>query len=190
MLENWIQNGGGCKLFFHYLILLAYYLLLRKSRVKFKMNSTSENYKVKYLKNLKRYFGPKIHLQQYKFSPRRVLTFEFMYLQFLSVRILIKTKMCTSVFLTFGFKAHILRVTVQGVESLWGDCMFIPADWGSQQQICAILLFLKTFHYKNDLKCKSISIFFLKNNKHAKWPQSDLTPWTLTLDVKLRKLTT
>ena len=63
MLENWIQNGGGCKLFFYYLILLAYYLLLRKSRVKFKMNSTSENYKVKYLKNLKRYFGPKIHLQ-------------------------------------------------------------------------------------------------------------------------------
>ena len=23
------------------------------------------------------------------------------------------------------------RVSVQGVESLWGDCMFIPADWGS-----------------------------------------------------------
>ena len=22
-------------------------------------------------------------------------------------------------------------VSVQGVESLWGDCMFIPADWGS-----------------------------------------------------------
>ena len=56
------------------------------------------------------------------------------------------------------------RVSVQGVESLWGDCRFIPADWGSQQQICAILLFLKTFHYKNDKKCKSISIFFLKNN--------------------------
>ena len=28
----------------------------------------------------------------------------------------------------------------------------------------AILLFLKSFHYKNDIKCKSISIFFLKNN--------------------------
>ena len=26
------------------------------------------------------------------------------------------------------------------------------------------MLFLKTFHYKNDKKCKSISIFFLKNN--------------------------
>ena len=25
-----------------------------------------------------------------------------------------------------------LRVSVQGVESLWGDCRFIPADWGSQ----------------------------------------------------------
>ena len=23
-----------------------------------------------------------------------------------------------------------LRVSVQGVESLWGDCRFIPADWG------------------------------------------------------------
>ena len=44
----------------------------------------------------------------------------------------------------------LIRVSVQGVESLWGDCRFIPADWGSQQQICAILLFLKTFHYKND----------------------------------------
>ena len=26
----------------------------------------------------------------------------------------------------------IARVSVQGVESLWGDCRFIPADWGSQ----------------------------------------------------------
>ena len=42
------------------------------------------------------------------------------------------------------------RVSVQGVKSLWGHCRFIPADWGSQQQICAILLFSKTFHYKND----------------------------------------
>ena len=25
-----------------------------------------------------------------------------------------------------------IRVSVQGVESLWGDCRFIPADWGSQ----------------------------------------------------------
>ena len=23
------------------------------------------------------------------------------------------------------------RVSVKGVESLWGDCRFIPADWGS-----------------------------------------------------------
>ena len=22
-------------------------------------------------------------------------------------------------------------ISVQGVESLWGDCRFIPADWGS-----------------------------------------------------------
>ena len=26
---------------------------------------------------------------------------------------------------------HCTRVSVQGVESLWGDCRFIPADWGS-----------------------------------------------------------
>ena len=24
-----------------------------------------------------------------------------------------------------------IRVSVRGVESLWGDCRFIPADWGS-----------------------------------------------------------
>ena len=24
-----------------------------------------------------------------------------------------------------------IRVSVQGVESLWGDCRFILADWGS-----------------------------------------------------------
>ena len=42
------------------------------------------------------------------------------------------------------------RVSVQGVKSLWGKCMFILADWGSQQQICVILLFLKTFYYNND----------------------------------------
>ena len=23
------------------------------------------------------------------------------------------------------------RVSIQGVKSLWGDCRFIPADWGS-----------------------------------------------------------
>jgi hypothetical protein len=23
------------------------------------------------------------------------------------------------------------RVSVQGVKQLWGDCMFIPTDWGS-----------------------------------------------------------
>ena len=28
-------------------------------------------------------------------------------------------------------KGKIPRVSVQGVESLWGDCRFIPADWGS-----------------------------------------------------------
>ena len=28
------------------------------------------------------------------------------------------------------------RVSVQGVESLWGDCRFMPADWGSIPLIC------------------------------------------------------
>ena len=25
----------------------------------------------------------------------------------------------------------ILKVSLHGVDSLWGDCTFIPADWGS-----------------------------------------------------------
>ena len=29
-------------------------------------------------------------------------------------------------------RSVLTRVSVQGVESLWGDCRFIPADWGSQ----------------------------------------------------------
>ena len=35
-------------------------------------------------------------------------------------------------FIGMSFAFDILRVSVQGVESLWGDCRFIPADWGSQ----------------------------------------------------------
>ena len=31
----------------------------------------------------------------------------------------------------FSFICNLGRVSVQGVESLWGDCRFIPADWGS-----------------------------------------------------------
>ena len=31
-----------------------------------------------------------------------------------------------------GIAALQVRVSVQGVESLGGDCRFIPADWGSQ----------------------------------------------------------
>ena len=30
-----------------------------------------------------------------------------------------------------GIFRDLIRVSVQGVESLWGDCRFIPADWGS-----------------------------------------------------------
>ena len=32
--------------------------------------------------------------------------------------------------LKFSKNSNLLRVSVQGVESLWGDCRFIPADWG------------------------------------------------------------
>ena len=45
-----------------------------------------------------------------------------------------------------------VKVSLLGVESLWGDCTFI--------------------------------FYFKKSNpwhKHAKWPPSDLTPWTLTI---------
>ena len=31
----------------------------------------------------------------------------------------------------FARITFLLRVSVQGVESLWYDCRFIPADWGS-----------------------------------------------------------
>ena len=44
----------------------------------------------------------------------------------------------------FGCRVSILaRVSVQGVESLWGDCRFIPADWGSQYEVdlCYFALF-------------------------------------------------
>ena len=34
-------------------------------------------------------------------------------------------------FCSGDFYTDIPRVSVQGVESLWGDCRFIPADWGS-----------------------------------------------------------
>ena len=30
------------------------------------------------------------------------------------------------------FSSSLGRVGVQGVESLWGDFRFIPADWGSK----------------------------------------------------------
>ena len=70
MLENWIENGGGCKLFLNLLLYLetrksikdhkacdeelTTYLSVDKSRVKFKMHSASVNSKIEYLKNIKR----------------------------------------------------------------------------------------------------------------------------------------
>ena len=44
----------------------------------------------------------------------------------------VKEWLVTLVFFLFFFvKSRNTRVSVQGVESLWGDCRFIPADWGS-----------------------------------------------------------
>ena len=33
--------------------------------------------------------------------------------------------------LHFGKERGLPKVSLLGVDSLWGDCMFIPADWGS-----------------------------------------------------------
>ena len=55
-------------------------------------------------------------------------------------------------------KSKKARVSVQGVESLWGDCRFIPADiWGHRSRFVLFCSFLKTFHYKNDKKYSWIS---------------------------------
>ena len=66
ILENWIQNGGGCELFFiifrnkkkskrsKVMWQVGYYLLVKKPRVKFKMHSASEKSEIECLKNLKR----------------------------------------------------------------------------------------------------------------------------------------
>ena len=37
----------------------------------------------------------------------------------------------TNKFVLLFFVSLCHRVSLQGLESLWGDCMFIPADWGS-----------------------------------------------------------
>ena len=50
---------------------------------------------------------------------------EVLYLDIMAVRVV--------EFSNGGYKIRKVfpRVSVQGVESLWGDCRFIPADWGS-----------------------------------------------------------
>ena len=61
------------------------------------------------------------------------------------------------------------------VKSLWGDCMFILADWGSSRFV---------------LFCSFWRFFTIKKprDKHAKWPPSDLTPWTLTLVLSIQSM--
>ena len=61
-------------------------------------------------------------------------------------------------------QAYALKLVV----ALWVHCMFIPADWGSQQQNFAMLALFEDFQIKNDLKCKSICLFFLKINNEKK----------------------
>ena len=91
MLENWIQNGGGCKLVYFLLCLetrksikdhkacdeeLTTYLSVDKSRVKFKMHSASESSEIDYLKNLKRKIWAKTSSSIVKIEPNN--GFEFM----------------------------------------------------------------------------------------------------------------
>ena len=33
--------------------------------------------------------------------------------------------------IAFTIERYIFKVSLLGVDSLWGDCTFIPADWGS-----------------------------------------------------------
>ena len=43
-----------------------------------------------------------------------------------------ENKTCACIFMILDGSLTIkARVSVQGVESLWSDCRFIPADWGS-----------------------------------------------------------
>ena len=87
---------------------------------------------------------------------------------------------------------HLTRVSIRGVESLWVDCRFIPADQGSHWVICAICSYWILF---TKIMIKSVKVFpfsfrkihffyFIKIkpwHKHAKWPPSDFTSWTPTL---------
>ena len=40
------------------------------------------------------------------------------------------------------------RVSVQGVESLWGNCRFIQADWGHSSKFVLFCSFLRFFTKK------------------------------------------
>ena len=87
MLENWIQNGGGCKLF---LIIFrkkkkskrskvmwqkGYYLLVKKPRVKFKAHSASEKSEIECFKNLKRKIWTKSSNSIVKIEPNNGFKF-------------------------------------------------------------------------------------------------------------------
>ena len=83
------------------------------------------------------------------------------------------------------------KVSLLGVDSLWDDCTLIRADWGLI--VCSRLVVFCSFWRLFTIKMiKSVNAFpfsfwkiilhkFQTPSKHAKWPPSDLTPWTLTL---------
>ena len=48
------------------------------------------------------------------------------------------------------------RVSVQGVESLWGDCRFIPAYWGQSSRFVLFCSFWRLFTMK---MIKSVKVF-------------------------------
>jgi hypothetical protein len=58
------------------------------------------------------------------------------------------------------------KVSLQGVDSLWGDCTFIPVDWGPRGHSSRFVLFCSFWRLFTKKMIKSISIFFLKNNNN------------------------
>ena len=65
---------------------------------------------------------------------------------------------CSIVKFWFGSSSQWLcsRVSVQGVESLWDDCRFIPADWGHSSRFELLCYFWRLFTIK---MVKSVKVF-------------------------------
>ena len=54
------------------------------------------------------------------------------------------------------------KVSLLGVDALWGDCTLILADWGSKQQICAIICspILRLFNIRMIKSVKVVAFSF------------------------------